>query len=242
MRYRVPSVPVRRWYTCRMLRAVLDAYTDFWGGPTPLTRAANLSDRLGIEVLIKREDLTPVFSFKVRGACNRIARLDPEQRARGIIAASAGNHAQGVAFACQKLGLDCRIVMPRTTPTIKVAAVKRYGAEIELVGDSFADAAAHCAARVAETGRVLVEPYDDLDVIAGQGTVGLELLRQAPRSLDAVFVPVGGGGLIAGVAAVLKEVRPRIRVIGVQARGSEAMTRSLDAGHRVALDRVDLFV
>lgn len=225
-----------------MLRAVLDAHTELFGGPTPLTRAVNLSDRLGIEVFIKREDLTPVFSFKVRGACNRVARLSPEEKARGVIAASAGNHAQGVAYACQKLGIDCRIVMPRTTPTIKVAAVERYGARIELVGDSFADAAARSKEIVAETGRTLIEPFDDLDVIAGQGTVALELLQQAPRTLDAVFVPVGGGGLIAGIAAVLKEVRPEIRVIGVQARGSEAMARSLASGERVTLERVDLFV
>jgi threonine dehydratase len=225
-----------------MLRAVLDAHTELVGGPTPLTRAVNLSDRLGIEVFIKREDLTPVFSFKVRGAGNRIARLSAEEGARGVIAASAGNHAQGVAYACRKLGIDCRIVMPCTTPTIKVRAVQRLGASIDLVGDSFADAALFCEKLVAETGRVLIEPFDDLDVIAGQGTIALELLHQAPRALDAVFVPVGGGGLIAGIAAVLKEVRPQIRVIGVQARGSDAMAQSLAKGERVTLDRVDLFV
>jgi threonine dehydratase len=225
-----------------MLRAVLNAHTELFGGPTPLTRAAGLSSRLGLDVFIKREDLTPVFSFKVRGACNRIARLSAEERQRGVIAASAGNHAQGVAYACQKLGIRCRIVMPRTTPGIKVEAVRRFGVQLDLVGDNFADAAEHCAKLVEETGMVLIQAFDDLDVIAGQGTVGLELLQQAPRNLDAVFVPVGGGGLISGIAAVIKELRPEIRVIGVQAQGSDAMTQSMAQAERVKLARVDLFV
>jgi threonine dehydratase len=225
-----------------MLRAALDAHTDLFGGPTPLTKAVNLSARLGCEIFIKREDLSPVFSFKMRGAANRIVRLSETERARGVIAASAGNHAQGVAYVCQKLGIDCRIVMPRTTPNIKVEAVRRFGAAIDLIGDSFGDAAKHCAELVAETGRVLIEAFDDLDVIAGQGTIALELLHQAPRTLDAVFVPVGGGGLISGIASVLKEVRPEIRIIGVQPEGSDAMTRSLAQGERLSLERVELFV
>lgn len=224
-----------------MLKNVLDAHIELVGGPTPLTRAIGLSERLGLEVFIKREDLTPVFSFKVRGAANRIARLSDEQRRHGVIAASAGNHAQGVAYVCQKLGIPCRIVMPRTTPNIKVGAVRRYGAQIDLVGDSYGDAAAYCAELVADTSFTLIQPFDDLDVIAGQGTVGLELLQQAPRALDAIFVPVGGGGLIAGIASVIKEVRPNIRVIGVQPSGSNAMTLSLQQGQRVTLPRVDLF-
>ena len=169
--------------------------------PTALDRATTLSERLGRDVWLKREDETPVFSFKLRGAYNadRGARR-AAQRQAGVVAASAGNHAQGVAAAARRLGLRCRIVMPRTTPSIKVEAVRRLGAEFELVGDDYAGAAAHCAELARETGMTVIPPYDDADVIAGQGTIGLELLRQAPRDLAAMFVPIGGGGLAAGVA------------------------------------------
>ncbi len=225
-----------------MLKRVLNArVADVLPDPTPLDRAPALSARLGRPVYVKREDLTPIFSFKLRGAYNRVAHLDHDARARGVIAASAGNHAQGVAFAAARLGLQCRIVMPRTTPAIKIEAVRRYGAAIELIGDDYAAAAERCAALAAETGMTIIPPYDDLDVIAGQGTVGLEILHQAPRDLGAVFVPVGGGGLAAGVAAVVKEVRPDVRVIGVEPADSDAMTRSLREGRRVVLEHVGIF-
>src|SRR5262245_61183806 len=209
--------------------------------PTRLDAAPLLSARLGTPVLIKREDLTAVFSFKIRGAYNRISRLDAAERAAGVVAASAGNHAQGVAFAARKLGIPCRIVMPRTTPSIKVDAVRRYGVAIDLEGDDYTAAAEHAAGVVAATGAVNVPPFDDLDVIAGQATVGLERLRQAPRDLAAIFVPIGGGGLAAGVAAIVKALRPAVRVIGVQADDSDAMAQSLRAGRRVVLPHVGIF-
>jgi len=225
-----------------LLKRALDArVADVLPESTPLDRAANLSDRLGHPVLLKREDLTPVFSFKLRGAYNRIAALSAGEMARGVIAASAGNHAQGVAFAARRLGIPCRIVMPRTTPSIKVTAVRRLGAEIALVGDSYSDAAEHAAEVARSTGAVPIPPFDDPDVIAGQATIGLEILRQSPRDLGSVFVPIGGGGLISGIAAVVKEIRPAVRVIGVQSAGSEAMKRSLAEGRRVRLDRVGIF-
>jgi threonine dehydratase len=225
-----------------LLKRVLNArVTEVLPAPTPLERAARLSSRLGVDVWLKREDLTPVFSFKLRGAYNCIVALSDAERARGVLAASAGNHAQGVAYACQRLGVACRIVMPRTTPPIKVHSVQSYGARIELVGDSYSDAAAHAALIAQETGMTPVPPFDHLDVIAGQGTIALELMRQAPRTLAAVFVPIGGGGLIAGVAAVIKQARPEVRVIGVQPDDSCAMARSLSAGHSVTLEHVGIF-
>jgi threonine dehydratase len=225
-----------------MLTRVLNArVAEVLPDPTPLDRAPGLSARLGRTVFVKREDLTPIFSFKLRGAYNRIAQLDKRAREAGVIAASAGNHAQGVAFAAARLGLRARIVMPRTTPAIKVEAVRRHGAAIELVGDDYAAAAERCAALAAEHGFTIVPPFDDLDVIAGQGTVGLEILHQAPRDLAAIFLPIGGGGLAAGVASVVKEVRPAVRVIGVEPVDSDAMGRSLRAGSRIQLDHVGLF-
>ena len=209
--------------------------------PTPLDRATTLSERLGRSVWLKREDLTPVFSFKVRGAYNAIAALDETRRRSGVIAASAGNHAQGVALAAQRLGHRCCIVMPRTTPSIKVEAVRRLGAQVELVGDDYSDAAARCAVLAGETGMTPIPPYDHLDVIAGQGTIGLEILSQAPRDLGAIFLPIGGGGLAAGVAAVVKELRPAVRVLGVQPDDADAMAQSLRAGHRVRREHVGLF-
>ena len=225
-----------------MLRRVLDArVSDVLPSPTPLDPAPTLSARLGRAVLLKREDLTPIFSFKIRGAYNRMALLPESERAQGVIAASAGNHAQGVAYAATRLGVRCRIVMPRTTPSIKIEAVRRLGATIELIGDTYAEAAAHCAQVADATGMVVIPPYDDLDVIAGQGTVGLEILRQAPRDLAAVFVPIGGGGLAAGIASYVKAVRPTVRVIGVEPVDSDAMARSIEAGNRITLDHVGLF-
>jgi len=225
-----------------LLRRALNArVSDVLAEPTALDRATNLSIRLNHDVRLKREDLTPVFSFKLRGAYNRITALTSEELSRGVIAASAGNHAQGVAFAARRLGIACRIVMPRTTPSIKVAAVRRLGAAIDLVGDSYSDAAEYSAQVAAETGAVQIPPYDDVDVIAGQGTVGLEILRQAPRDLGSIFVPIGGGGLISGVAAVVKELRPHVKIVGVHSSGSEAMKRSIEAGQRLRLDRVSIF-
>ncbi len=225
-----------------MLKRALNArVAEVLPEPTPLEAAPGLTSRLGALVLLKREDLTPIFSFKIRGAYNRIASLDATTRKAGVIAASAGNHAQGVAYAAAKLGLAARIVMPRTTPSIKVDAVRRFGAVIELVGDDYSEAAAHCAAVAERSGMTLVPPFDDLDVIAGQGTIGLEILRQMPQALGSIFLPVGGGGLAAGVAAVVKELRPEVRITGVQAEDSDAMTRSLAAGRRVELPHVGIF-
>lgn len=225
-----------------ILKQVLNArVNEVLPEPTPLHRAPQLSQRWQREIYLKREDLTPVFSFKVRGAYNRIAHLDDAQLARGILAASAGNHAQGVAFACRRRGTNCRIVMPATTPAIKVSAVESYGAQIELVGDSYSDAAARCQEVAQQTGMTVIPPFDDDQVIAGQGTVGLEILRQVQGPLKAVFVPIGGGGLISGVAAVIKELRPEVLVIGVEPYDSDAMYQSMLAGQRVVLPRVGIF-
>jgi len=211
---------------------------------TELEEAPLLSARLGARVLLKREDRQPVFSFKLRGAYNRMVQLDAAQRARGVITASAGNHAQGVALAAAKLCVQAVIVMPVTAPEVKVDAVRRLGGpfvEVVLTGDSYSDAQAAAARIQAGRGLVFVHPFDDLEVIAGQATVGLELLRQCPKKLHAVFVPVGGGGLLAGIAACIKAERPNVRVIGVQAADSDAMARSLESGSRMALDEVGLF-
>src|SRR5512137_1637624 len=206
-----------------------------------LDLAPVLSRRLGNRVLLKREDQQPVFSFKLRGAYNKMAHLAPAERARGVIAASAGNHAQGVALAAQRLGCRATIVMPVTTPHIKVAAVESRGAEVVLFGDSYSDAYAKAILLQKATRATFVHPYDDPDVIAGQGTIGMEILRQWQGPLDAIFVAVGGGGLIAGIASYVKRVRPEIKVIGVQPVDSDAMTRSLAAGRRVKLPHVGLF-
>ncbi|MEO8810126.1 MAG: threonine ammonia-lyase, biosynthetic [Rhodanobacter sp.] len=203
-----------------------------------------LSARLDQRVLLKREDRQPVFSFKLRGAYNRMVQLDPAQRARGVVAASAGNHAQGVALAAAKLGIRATIVMPVTAPRVKVDAVRRFGGamvEVILSGDSYSDAQAKAVQLQAAAGTTFVHPFDDLAVIAGQGTIALEILHQHPGPLQAVFVPVGGGGLLAGIAACIKALRPEVRVIGVQAADSDAMARSLECGMRVALDEVGLF-
>jgi threonine dehydratase len=224
-------------YLERILRArVYDVAVE-----TPLERAPRLSARLGNEVLIKREDLQPVFSFKLRGAYNKMVQLDAAQRARGVITASAGNHAQGVALAAQKLGIRALIVMPTTTPAIKVEAVSVLGAESVLVGDTYDDAYEHAKAREASEGLTYVHPYDDPDVIAGQGTVAMEILRQRRGEIDAIFVPVGGGGLIAGVTAYVKHLVPSIRVIGVEPDDAACLRAALDAGKRVKLPQVGLF-
>jgi threonine dehydratase len=223
------------------LKRILTARVYDVAQETPLERAEWLSRRLGNEILLKREDLQPVFSFKLRGAYNRMARLDADQLARGVIAASAGNHAQGVALAAQRLGCRAVIVMPVTTPQVKIDAVRARGAEVVLHGDSYSDAAAHAAVLQARDALTFVHPFDDPDVIAGQGTVAMEVLRQRTGPIDAIFVAIGGGGLAAGIAVYVKQLRPEIRVIGVQTVDSDAMARSLKAGRRVELHDVGLF-
>ena len=208
---------------------------------SPLDVAPNLSVRIGNNVLLKREDMQPVFSFKLRGAYNKMAKLTPAQLKRGVIAASAGNHAQGVALSAQKLGCKAIIVMPVTTPQIKVEAVARRGAKIILHGDSYSDAYLHALELEQKLKLTFVHPYDDPDVIAGQGTIGMEILRQHSQPIHAIFAPIGGGGLISGVAAYVKAVRPEIKVIGVQPVESDAMSRSIKSGRRVKLEHVGLF-
>ena len=210
---------------------------------TPLTRAAMLSERLGVDVRLKREDLQPVFSFKLRGAYNKISQLSADELGRGVITASAGNHAQGVAMAAQRLGIKATIVMGRNTPSIKVNAVRARGAKVVLHGDSYDQASAHAAEMAAAENLVYVSPYDDVDVIAGQGTIGMEIVNQYPGHLDAIFVPVGGGGLIAGIAAYVKYLRPKTKIIGVEAEGSACLHAARRAGKRVRLpaDTLDLF-
>ena len=223
-----------------LLQQILTARVYDAAERTPLDDAPLLSARTGNRVFLKREDLQPVFSFKIRGAYNKIAHLSEKERAAGVVCASAGNHAQGVAFGAQKLGIEAIIVMPRTTPEIKVNAVRRYGAEVVLEGESFSDCEARAREIATERGASFIHPFDDPLVIAGQGTVGREIADQCP-DVDCVFVPVGGGGLIAGVAAYLKQVRPGARVVGVQSLDSDAMHRSLAKGEAVALERVGLF-
>ena len=208
---------------------------------TPLEFQPNLSARIGNRVLLKREDMQPVFSFKLRGAYNKMASLPADVLKRGVICASAGNHAQGVALAAQKLNCRAVIVMPTTTPIIKINAVKSRGAEVILFGDSYSDAYVK-AFEIEKTERLsFVHPYDDPDIIAGQGTIAMEILQQHPEPIEAIFCCVGGGGLLAGVAAYVKALRPEIKVIGVEAQDSEAMTESLKQGKRVVLDHVGLF-
>lgn len=208
---------------------------------TPLEKAHGLSRRLANHIWLKREDLQSVFSFKLRGAYNKIVHLTAEQQTRGIIAASAGNHAQGVAMSAQKLGLTAVIVMPKTTPRIKIEAVASWGAEIVLHGNTYDDAYARSMKIVAERGLTYIHPYDDPDVIAGQGTIGKEILDHFPGQVDAIFIPVGGGGLIAGVSAYIKKQHPRIKIIGVEPDDAPSMYEALKANERVLLDQVGIF-
>ena len=216
---------------------------------TPLENAIGLSKRLNNDVWIKREDLQPVHSFKLRGAYNKIAQLSAEDKEKGVITASAGNHAQGVALAAKRLGLKSLIVMPKTTPEIKVSSVRMLGAEIELVGNAYDDAYEHAKERALSTGMTFVHPYDDPDVIAGQGTVAKEIIEQFEtlfqqenkKHLDMIFVPVGGGGLIAGVSAYLKAINPEIQIIGVEPDDAPCMHDALKAGERIILDQVGIF-
>ncbi|MGY0219982.1 threonine ammonia-lyase, biosynthetic [Endozoicomonadaceae bacterium StTr2] len=223
------------------IRKILEARVYDVAVETPITVAPFLTQRLNNDILIKREDLQPVFSFKIRGAYNRVARLSEEEKAKGVIAASAGNHAQGLALAAKQLGIKAVIVMPRTTPEIKVKAVLARGAEVVLEGDAFDEALAHAMQLVDEKGYTFVHPYDDVDTIAGQGTIAMEILRQHPDPLDAIFIPVGGGGLIAGVSAYIKYIRPDIRIIGVEYEESACLKAALEAGERVVLPHVGIF-
>ena len=208
---------------------------------TPLELAPTLSLRVNNQIYFKREDMQSVFSFKLRGAYNKMAQLTAAQLQRGVICASAGNHAQGVALAAARLSCRALIVMPTTTPPVKIDAVRARGGEVELFGDSYSDAYQHALTLEQKLGMTFVHPFDDPDVIAGQGTVAMEILRQHPGPIHAIFVAIGGGGLIAGVSAYVKAVRPDIKVIGVQTVDSDAMAQSLAAGHRVTLTDVGLF-
>ena len=208
---------------------------------TPLTDAPSLSERLLCNVQLKREDLQPIFSFKCRGAYNKMRLLSAEQRARGVVAASAGNHAQGVALAAQKLGVDATIVMPLTTPSIKVDAVRRRGANVVLHGDAFDQASEFASTLVEERGATYLHPFDDPSVIAGQGTVGVEVAKQAVTPADYVFVPCGGGGLLSGMAVYLKHVWPETKIIGVEPADAACALAARKNGSRVTLDEVGLF-
>ncbi|MBU1689345.1 MAG: threonine ammonia-lyase, biosynthetic [Gammaproteobacteria bacterium] len=208
---------------------------------SPLEHAPNLSRRIQNTVMLKREDLQPVFSFKLRGAYNKMVQLPAATLKRGVIAASAGNHAQGVALSAQRLKCDATIVMPATTPQIKVEAVRSRGAQVVLYGDSYSDAYVHAMTLAKERKQAFIHPYDDPEVIAGQGTIGMEILRQHSDPIHAIFVPVGGGGLIAGIAAYVKRLKPEIKIIGVEPVDADAMYRSLKKKERVILAQVGIF-
>ncbi|ANQ83586.1 threonine ammonia-lyase, biosynthetic [Azoarcus olearius] len=223
------------------LERILNAQVYDLAVETPLDLATNLSARSGNRIYLKREDMQPVFSFKLRGAYNKMANLSPQALQRGVICASAGNHAQGVALSAQKLGVRAVIVMPTTTPQIKIDAVRSRGGEVVLAGESYSDAYAHALELEKAEKLTFVHPYDDPDVIAGQGTIGMEILRAHAKPIHAIFCAVGGGGLIAGVAAYVKRLRPETRIIGVESEGAAAMTESLARGERVSLEQVALF-
>ena len=208
---------------------------------SPLEPAKRLSARLDNHILLKREDLQPVFSFKLRGAYNKLYNLSRQGDIKGVIAASAGNHAQGLALSASRMGVKATIVMPKTTPRIKVEAVRSYGAKAVLFGDTYDEASGHAYELAEKEGLSFIHPYDDPDVIAGQGTVGMEILRQYPDDINAIFVPVGGGGLIAGVAAYVKYLRPDIRVIGVEPDDAACMAAAFEKNRRVVLDQVGIF-
>lgn len=227
--------------TTDYLRRILTSKVYDVAVETPLEYAPLLSQRIGNIVLLKREDTQSVFSFKLRGAYNKMAHLPKTALARGVIAASAGNHAQGVALAAKRLGCRAVIVMPTTTPGVKIDAVRALGAEVVLHGDSFSDAYGHALTLEKKQQLTFVHPFDDPDVIAGQGTIGMEILRQHAEPIEAIFVAIGGGGLISGIAAFVKQIRPDIKVIGVQTVDSDAMVRSVRAGRRITLTDVGLF-
>ncbi len=223
------------------VKKILQAQVYDVAEQTPLTHAPLLSTRLNNQVYLKREDLQPIFSFKLRGAYNKIVALDAADRNRGVIAASAGNHAQGVALSASKLGITALIIMPKTTPGIKVTAVQRLGAKTILHGDSYDDAYDYALILAKQNNLTFIHPYDDIDVIAGQGTIAMEILRQKGGVIDVIFVPVGGGGLIAGIASYVKYLRPDIKIIGVEPDNANSMTQALKTGQRVKLEQVGLF-
>lgn len=223
------------------IKRILDARVYDVACETPIDEARLLSKRFDNRILLKREDLQPVFSFKLRGAYNKMQKLSEAELKRGVIAASAGNHAQGLAMSAAQMGVKATIVMPRTTPDIKVDAVKSYGAKVVLHGDTYDEASAYAGKLVDEKGLVYIHPYDDPDVIAGQGTIGMEIVRQHPEPIEAVFVPVGGGGLLAGVAAYIKYVRPEVKIIGVEPEDAACLAAALEKGRRVTLPHVGLF-
>jgi threonine dehydratase len=226
---------------CDYLQLILTARVYDVAQETPLEVAPNLSARLNNKLLLKREDMQSVFSFKLRGAYNKMAKLPPDQLAQGVIAASAGNHAQGVALGARQLGTKAMIVMPVTTPQVKVDAVKAQGGEVILHGDTYDDAYAYARQLEEEKGLTFIHPFNDPDVIAGQGTIGMEILRQWQQPIHAIFVAIGGGGLISGIAAYVKRIRPEIKIIGVEPVDADAMAQSLKVGHRVRLPQVGLF-
>ena len=226
---------------CDYLVQILTARVYDVAQETPLESAPNLSARLNNKLLLKREDMQSVFSFKLRGAYNKMAHLSPDLLKKGVIAASAGNHAQGVALGASKLGTKAIIVMPVTTPQVKVNAVKARGGEVILYGDTFDESCAYARQLETEKGLTFIHPFDDPYVIAGQGTIGMEILRQYQQPIHAIFVAIGGGGLISGIAAYIKRLRPEIKIIGVEPVDADAMSQSLKAGHRVKLSQVGLF-
>ena len=225
----------------RYLRATLNSRVYEVARETELQHAALLSDKLDHHIFLKREDTQPIFCYKIRGAYNKMSGLTPEQLRQGVVASSAGNHAQGVAMSAKKLGCAALIVMPKTTPSVKIDAVKRWGARVKLIGDNYDDAFQYAQDVCNKEGGIFIDPFDDPAIIAGQGTVALEILKQRPGKLDAVFVPVGGGGLIAGMAMYIKQVKPEVKVIGVEPFESDALYRSLQEGRRVRLSKVGIF-
>ena len=225
----------------RYIKKILSARVYDVAVETPLDEAKGLSERLNNRIMLKREDEQPVFSFKLRGAYNKLSQLSEEERACGVVAASAGNHAQGLAMSAKKLGVKATIVMPKTTPDVKVNNVKRLGGKVVLHGDAYDDAAAHAQKLVAEKGMTFVHPFDDPDVIAGQGTVAMEILRQESGPIEAIFVPVGGGGLVAGIATYVKYLRKDTKIIGVESEDSACLKAAMDAGKRVTLEQVGIF-
>ena len=225
----------------KYIKKILEARVYDVAIETPLDEAPALSARLGNRILLKREDLQPVFSFKLRGAYNRMAQLSDAEKAAGVITASAGNHAQGVAMSAKAMGIKATVVMPKTTPDIKVSSVRARGGHVVLHGDTFDEAQAHARRLVEEKGMTYIPPFDDPDVIAGQGTIAMELLRQHGGNIDAVFVCVGGGGLIAGIAVYIKYLRPETRIIGVEPEDAACLKAALEAGKPVTLPQVGLF-
>ncbi|WP_191602160.1 threonine ammonia-lyase, biosynthetic [Marinomonas algicola] len=235
------AILLEKYMPHTMIKKILQARVYDVAVETPLSRANQLCNRFENEIILKREDLQPVFSFKIRGAYNKISQLTDEEKNRGVIAASAGNHAQGLALAAKKLGIKATIVMPETTPEVKVTAVRNHGAEVVLFGDAYDAAFGKSQEIMQASGQVFVHPFDDLDTIAGQGTVGMEILRQHEGNIDAIFVPVGGGGLIAGIAAYVKYLRPEIKIIGVEPEDAACLKYALEQGKPTRLSQVGIF-